>query len=109
MKGYELIKQIAEGNIKDNTKIEVHELFILDKIITTITYKNGRLDWKEGTFSTEYLCDNSYYFKIVEDEINIQEIKKINYNDNFYRTDNIGKLNELVQAVKQLDKKVKGE
>ena len=132
MKGYELIKEIADGKIKENTQIEVHDLTVLDKVIAIIEYKNGRLNWVEGTFDTSYLVSLNCYFKIIEEqeEINIQEIKPLNaYKlmespymakllkeqryDEFMEhlkqselelVENIGRLRD---AVKQLDKKIK--
>lgn len=75
-KGYELIKEITEGNIKEDTEIEVHSLKVLDIVVAYIKYKNKRLNWEEGKFNTSYLVDTDYYFRIVEEqeEIDIQEI-----------------------------------
>lgn len=39
-------------------------------------------------------------------EIDIQAIKEIDVKDQFYRTDNIDKLNELTRAIKQIDKEL---
>ena len=79
MKGYELIKEITEGKIKDNTQIEVHDLSVLDKWITNIEYKNRRLNWEEGTFDTSYLLNPNCFFRVIEEqeEIAIQRNKKI--------------------------------
>lgn len=113
-KGYELIKAIADGEIKEGTEIEVHSLKVLDNIIATIKYTNKRLEWATGEFDSSCLVDNDYYFKVLEDEIDIQSIEKIRYyrtseddlyNDNF--EDFRGVINELVEAVKQLDRKSK--
>lgn len=106
MKGYELIKEIADGNIKENTQIEVHDLTVLDKVIATIEYKNGRLNWVEGTFDTSYLVSLNCYFKIIEEQqdIDIQEIEQINLSSTPTKYEAI--LHKLVQAVKQLDNKI---
>lgn len=113
MKGYELIKEIADGKIKENTQIEVHDLTVLDKVIAIIEYKNGRLNWVEGTFDTSYLVSLNCYFKIIEEQQDI-DIQPLNPQTNYFKdgTDFVYKLmydkiNELVQAVKQLDKKIK--
>lgn len=118
MKGYELIKEIADGKIKENTQIEVHDLTVLDKVIAIIEYKNGRLNWVEGTFDTSYLVSLNCYFKIIEEqeELDIQSIEekpKILFlgtgkNDLMkVLNDIIDNQNLQLQAVKQLDKKIK--
>lgn len=117
MKGYELIKEISNGKIKENTQIEVHDLTVLDKVIAIIEYKNGRLNWVEGTFDTSYLVSLNCYFKIIEEQqdIDIQSIEELDLEsldglDGFTLTaieeEAYGKVNKLVQAVKQLDKKM---
>lgn len=115
MKGYELIKEISDGKIKENTQIEVHDLTVLDKVIAIIEYKNGRLNWVEGTFDTSYLVSLNCYFKIIEEqeEIDIQQLIELeNYKDTEYYDcrdiqTNRGMINLLVQAVKQIEKKIK--
>ena len=72
-KGYELIKAIADGEIKEGIEIEVHSLKVLNNIIATIKYTNKRLEWATGEFDTSCLVDNDYYFKVLEDEIDIQQ------------------------------------
>lgn len=125
MKGYELIKEISDGKIKENTQIEVHDLTVLDKVIAIIEYKNGRLNWVEGTFDTSYLVSLNCYFKIIEEQqdIDIQSIEELDENFTYIENHSSGlgiekvlnkaeielvnKINKLVQAVKQLDKKIK--
>ena len=112
MKGYELIKEISDGKIKENTQIEVHDLTVLDKVIAIIEYKNGRLNWVEGTFDTSYLVSLNCYFKIIEEQqdIDIQSIEEIKpaMNGNACIIDNkTWTLNQVIKAVKQLDKKIK--
>ena len=112
MKGYELIKEISNGKIKENTQIEVHDLTVLDKVIAIIEYKNGRLNWAEGTFDTSYLVSLNCYFKIIEEQedIDIQSIEEIepDMNGNAYVIDNkTWTLNQVIKAVKQLEKKIK--
>lgn len=115
MKGYELIKEITEGKIKDNTQIEVHDLSVLDKWITNIEYKNRRLNWEEETFDTSYLLNPNCYFRVIEEQedIDIQSIEEIK--DIFIENSSCGedvkylarKYNEILKAVKQLEKKIK--
>lgn len=114
-KGYELIKAIEEGEIKENTKIEVHSLETLDRIVTIITYSSRRLNWKEGEFSTGYLCDGNYYFKVLEDEetIDIDEIEElgkilfIGDNKETWKkafNDIIDNQNQMLRYLKQINK-----
>jgi len=115
MKGYELIKEISDGKIKENTQIEVHDLTVLDKVIAIIEYKNGRLNWVEGTFDSSYLVSLNCYFKIIEEqeEIDIQSIEEIK--DIYIENSSCGedvkylarKYNEILKWAKQLDKKIK--
>lgn len=109
MKGYELIKEIADGKIKENTQIEVHDLTVLDKVIAIIEYKNGRLNWVEGTFDTSYLVSLNCYFKVIEEQedIDIQSLEELNDYEMPYCEEMRDKVNEILQAVKQLDKKIK--
>lgn len=104
-KGYELIKAIADGEIKEGIEIEVHSLKVLDNIIATIKYTNKRLEWATGEFDTSYLVDNDYYFKVLEDEIDIQEQET----DWVKVGQTVGKIytefaKGFEEAVKQLDK-----
>lgn len=114
MKGYELIKEISDGKIKENTQIEVHDLTVLDKVIAIIEYKNGRLNWVEGTFDTSYLVSLNCYFKIIEEQqdIDIQSIKELEPLEDYEvdKTDvrlNRELINKILQWAKQLDKKIK--
>ena len=63
MKGYKLIKLISKGKIKDGTKIHV----TYNNQHIDIKYKNGRLEWKEGTFSTKALCVDYVDFEVIKD------------------------------------------
>ena len=106
LKGWQLLKEIAEGNIKEGTYIEVHNLCVMDTVVCTILYTNGKLNWETGTFDTSFLIDNNTYFKIKSEEINIQDIEKITICT--AEEENLAqKINELVQAVKYLDNKLK--
>lgn len=107
-KGYELYKMIAEGKIKDDCKIKDTKT----KYIAIWDGYNFKLE------DNNYLIDGydeigfaKRDFELIEDEIDIQSIEKITYyrtseddlyNDNF--KDVRGVINELVEAVKQLDR-----
>lgn len=113
-KGYELIKAIRDGDIKENSVIEVHNLSVGDNITTKIKYINRRIIWDSGEFNTGFLCDDSYYFRIIEDEqeIDIQNIKKLPIHDDITEYDyrdiaiNRSAINGLAQIAKQLDNKL---
>lgn len=82
-KGYELIKAIHDGEIKDYTTIEVHDLSTLDHIKSKIEYSNKRLNWIAGEFDTTCLFDDNIYFRVLED--NTEEIEeKSNFEDMGY-------------------------
>lgn len=110
-KGYELLKAIADGEIKSGAHIRVHT-------------KNYNVDYwfwgnwfgKEDGYSKPldnielYLCDKSCTFELIEDEIDIQNIEELvtGYSESGADTDIINFLNnEILPAVKQLDKEVK--
>ena len=105
MKGYELIKEITERKIKDNTTIKVK---MGNTYKATLKYENLMLKWESGDFDTSILCSAEADFEVIEEnkEIDIQSIKEISSEDRFYRTDNIDKLNELTRAIKQIDKEL---
>lgn len=112
--GYELIKEIMEGNIKENTKIGVFDLSVCNVFVTNIEYKNKKLNWEEGKFDTSYLVNPNCYFRIVEEqeEIDIQKIEELEIYSEIvsydYRDIEINRklINKLVQAVKQLDRQL---
>ena len=109
IKGYELYELIAKGNTLQNTKI----IDARNKV-----WKFDGTEFVKETGDSDVYSDLEFAtmdFKIIEDEeeIDIQSIDIIRdyrtseddlYNDNF--EDFRGTINELVQAVKQLDKKV---
>ena len=105
MKGYELIKAITENKIKDNTTIKVK---MGNTYKATLKYENLMLKWESGDFDTSILCSVEANFEAIEEnkEIDIQSIKEIDVKDQFYRKDNIDKLNELTRAIKQIDKEL---
>lgn len=103
MKGYELIKEISDGKIKENTQIEVHDLTVLDKVIAIIEYKNGRLNWVEGTFDTSYLVSLNCYFKIIEE----QEVDYWEEIANTFREYGETLAEKFAKIGRQLDKKIK--
>lgn len=109
-KGYELIKAIADGNIKSGTQIRVHRPFGNTKY--TIDYWFwGNWFGKEDGYSKPldnielFLCDRENTFELIEDEIDIDNIEELDIG--IITTEDRLKINELVQAVKQLNKEIK--
>ena len=108
-KGYELLKAIADGKIKKNQNIRIKfkdnsgEIFIFDGTeIIDITHKNIF-----DIYGTITVLKSD--FELIEDEIDIDSIEELkSVTNNIDGTICImNKINELVQAVKQLNKKVK--
>lgn len=75
-KGYELIKAIHDGEIKEGAIIEVHDLSTLDHVKARITFRNKKLNWISGEFDTSCLFDDNVYFMVLED--NTEEIEGLN-------------------------------
>lgn len=87
---------------------------VLDRVVTTILYSNAKLNWETGTFDTSCLCNNYYYFELIEDNTididNIEELDTYKTVETYDWQDvdtNRMTINELVQAVKQLNKEIK--
>ena len=117
-KGYELIKAIADGEIKSGTQIRVHRPFGNTKY--TIDYWFwGNWFGKEDGYSKPldnielFLCDRENTFELIEDEIDIDNIEELDTYETVETYDwqdvdtNRMTINELVQAVKQLNKEIK--
>ena len=120
MKGYELLKAISDGEIKDGTKIEIKGRF-------GESLKGSYFIYKKGSFifpiykpdGTEYYVSVgihdliNFSFEVIEENKEIKELNKISY-DEFKYTDNkhrfdltnieYDKINELVRAVNKLNK-----
>lgn len=114
-KGWEVMKAIADGKIKNGTKI-ISKDCSNNRIIC---FNFNELYWKdngESVFNSiglpDFLNDN---FELIEYEvdINIDSIEELGISEKDNKVyspiiiDNRIKINELIQAVKQLDKKVK--
>ena len=114
-KGWELIKAIADGEIKNNTKIIPHYPKN-NCIVEYFEYFCGffKAYYKEGRRSDEdvNVCvffDNDRTFEVIENEIDIDNIEeyKQEHTERCIDIDIRNKINELIQAVKQIDKIVK--
>ena len=103
-KGYELMKAIANGEIKEGSRFYMrYETSCYDCVVIYSYFGIIRED-----DNREISFNNLKYntFELIEDEsIDIESIEKLNELSDCEER-NI-KINELIQAVKQLDKKVK--
>lgn len=110
MKSNDLFKKIHFGEVKDNTKIDV--LTEHGSYITTILYKDGRMNWKQGEFDTKWLCDIGTEFELIqEDTIDIGSIEefKTNKAENESTAELRNYINgEILRSIKQLDRKLTG-
>ena len=109
-KGYELIKAIAEGNIKEGAKfIEYKD----NKEVTRSTF-NGKdfehITDRYSNYDTAWHLFNCT-FELIEDEIDIQSIEEIDIDQVIEKDDKIGiallHINKLIKVAKQLDNKIK--
>lgn len=109
-KGYELLKAIAEGNIKEETKFT----FRTDENIENVCWdgKNFKyIDTDENimAFYPDIKLINGI-FELIEDEIDIQSIEEIDIDQVIETDDKTGiallHINKLIKAVKQLNKEI---
>ena len=104
-KGWELIQAIADGEIKNGSRFNVHRTYsaiaVLEDRILHIEDGNKRI------LTTNDLL--IYTFELIEDEINIDSIEeyKQEHTERCIDIDIRNKMNEILQAVKQIDKRVK--
>lgn len=114
-KGWELMKAIADGEIKNNTKIIPHypndncivEYFEYSYGFFKAYYKEGRKSDKDVNVCV--FLDNDRTFEVTENEMDIDNIEeyKQEHTERCIDIDIRNKINELVQVVKQLDKRIK--
>lgn len=119
--GYELMQAIAEGKIKEEARFYAYKNGAL--YFSRLCYANGVLR-NNGILLTEFLTLKDILmleFELIEDEeIDIQAIEEVNHYDIISAVEgktleNINNelakysltINELAQAVKQLDKRIK--
>ena len=104
-KGWELIKAIADGEIKNGSRFNVHRTYNAIAVL-----EDRILHFEDG--SKRILTTNDlliYTFELIEDEIDIDSIEeyKQEYTERCIDVDIRNKMNEILQAVKQIDKRVK--
>ena len=101
-KGWELIKAIEDGEIKNGRRINIHRTYSAIAVL-----EEGMLHMENG--NKRILTTNDlliYTFELIQDEIDIDSIEELTQNC-FDDWTEAKKINELVQAVKQIDKRVK--
>lgn len=121
-KGYELMKAIADGEIKDRTRLEIRmnntkiiyaDAIYLNKNIRVSIAGDGT-DY-EDLLNFEHLLDilqsEITVIELVEDEIDIDSIEEIDIDQVINTDDKAGiallHINKLIRAVKQLNKEIK--
>ena len=101
MRANELFEEIHSGEIKEGTKIKVFNE-LTGSYVTTISYKDGRLNWQAGEFDTSFLCSIDIVF-VIEENKEIEEFKT-EYTMRQMDIQFESKINELVRAVNKLNK-----
>lgn len=106
-KGYELIKAIADGEIKEGSLILFDStIWIVDEYSDIVKYQEEHITLF-NTYKAKEIAMSD--FELIEDEIDIDSIGELKSITN--NIDGIvcimNKINELVQAVKQINKEVK--
>ena len=98
--GWELMKAIEEGKIKNGSRFYVHRTY------STIAVLEDRIlhieDGNKRILTTNDLL--IYTFELIEDEIDIDSIKEMELD---VIDDVTYYINDLIKAVKQIDKRVK--
>lgn len=90
-KGYELMKAVDDGKLSMQQRVNS----------LSLDYENCTIDFILKDIAKNVM---SLKFEVIEDEINIQEIKECEW---MTATDRNIMINKLIKAVKQLDKKLK--
>ena len=106
-KGYELLKAIADGEIKEGSLILFDSIiWIVDEYSDIVKYQEEHITLF-NTYKAKEIAMSD--FELIEDEIDIDSIEELkSVTNNIDGTVCImNKINELVQAVKQLKKKGK--
>ncbi len=111
--GVELLRMIRDEEIKDGTIIKCEETGALIVENGLICFKNLMMEDEERHRPIAQITIMKYKFEILseenEEEIDIQAIEEIHFltgaNDNELDIGN--KINEIIKAIKQIDKKLK--
>lgn len=119
--GVELLRLIRDGELKENTKLiddfDYEYFYEKDECEDLILYKFDNIVHKK--IIPDYTMFPNNHFKILseDEEIDIDNIKELNKNGTFEFgkikdqkiIDMQNKINELLKAVKQINRKIKGE
>ena len=109
-KGWELIKAIADGEIKEESRFRDTYSEYIYKINSFGELELKRKDGEELTSPDySYFAEKDNDFELIEDEIDIDNIEeyKQKYTERCIDIDIRNKMNEILQAVKQLNERVK--
>lgn len=120
-KGYELLKAIADGEIKEGTKFRCLDEKPMEYYPDSnmYRYEHGNFLGRFGGFNILSIVNKDFEIVQKQEEIDIDSIIELekfevdqfvtmDKNERFDRTMiEYSRINELVQAVKQLNKKVK--
>ena len=99
-KGWELMKAIADGKIKEGSKIKTNEdifIFCEGNFMSNSSFHFLTGIYNDIDFATAK-------FELIEDEIDIDSIKEMELD---VIDDVTYYINDLIKAVKQIDKRVK--
>lgn len=109
IKGYEIMEMIARGELKEGSKFKMFSKDFQPVVI----YRDKSL-WLKGDFGFESVTDNindydfaTADFLVIPEEINIQNIKPLDEknSDTMNEVAIIKKVNEVVEGLKQLDRR----
>ena len=99
--GWELMKAIADGEIKKGTKFK-------DKYKSEVEWNGNNLVFMDSDENYMSTISDIYFineeFEVIEDEIDIDSIKEMELD---VIDDVTYYINDLIKAVKQIDKRVK--
>jgi hypothetical protein len=106
-KGYELLKAIADGEIKEGTKFkclnEKPMQYYPDSNI--YRYEHGNFLGRFGGFNILSIVNKDFEIVQKQEEIDIDSIEELEGKVEYSTERNT--INQLIQAVKQINKKVK--
>ena len=117
MKGYELIKKIENNELRESTKIKFTSTIAPEEKIVIIIKKDEGLYLKDietgNIINTGWLINSNIEIIEEQEDIDIQSIEEIK--EVFIENASCGedvkflarKYNEIAQAIKQLEKKIK--
>lgn len=109
MKGYELLKAISDGEIKNGTKIEIKGRFRGDLEGSYFIYDEGSFvfpiykpDGTEYYGNVELHDLINFSFEVIEEKKEIEELKA----DAYTSPDVLNKINEVIRAVNKINKQL---